>query len=198
MVNLKYKNKEWLRTQYGELYRSEADIAEECGVSQACIHYWVTKHKIIGSKAKKKSIEGYSEVDAQKISKEMDLAGSPGEWAQEEAKARYAKRRYLADLYVEQGKFDMAAKQMTAAEKLLIEMHPSRSKIDTTPPIKGPTSDDHKAIIKLNGLLDKINEDCDTVREGITAVENAWDARNTIKISPVIKEINEKERDTEE
>lgn len=195
MMNLKYKDKDWLKTQYGEMYRSEADIAEECGVSQACIHYWVKKHKIIGSKTKKKLVDGYSEVDARKISKEMEVAGSPGEWAQEEAKARYAKRRYLADLYVKQGKFDMAAKQMTAAEKLLIEMHPSRSKIDAIPTTQGPTSDDHEALIKLNGLLDKINEDCDAVREGITFVEEAWNSRDRISIHPTSDKV---EKDIQE
>jgi len=195
MVNLKYKNKPWLKAQYGELYRSEADIAEECGVSQSCIHYWVKKYKIVGSKAKKKLVEGYSDVDAQKISKEMEMAGSPGEWAQEEAKARYAKRRYLADLYVEQSKFDLAAEQMTAAEKILTDMMPSRSKIDAKPPIKGPTSDDHEAIIKLNSMLKQIEKDFNEVRGEKTIVEGGWNNRPKLSVHSSPREM---ERDIQE
>lgn len=181
-MNLKYKEKEWLRTQYGEFGRTEADIAEECGVSQSIVHYWVKKHKIVGSKTKKKLIDGYSDVDAEKISKEMELAGSPGEWAQEEAKARYAKRRYLADLYVEQGKFDKAAKEMTSAEKLLVEMMPSKSKIDAKSPIKGPSSADHKVLIKLNNMLEQIEKDFKAVGGEKTMVEGGWNNRPELSV----------------
>jgi len=42
----KYKDEDWLEQQYVEKDRSQADIAEECGVSDMTIHRWREKFDI--------------------------------------------------------------------------------------------------------------------------------------------------------
>lgn len=43
---MKYQNDAFLREQYIKKGLSQKEIAEQCGVTQPLIHYWLRKHNI--------------------------------------------------------------------------------------------------------------------------------------------------------
>jgi len=45
-MNMKYQNESFLREQYIERGLSQNEIAEQCGVTQPLIHYWLREYDI--------------------------------------------------------------------------------------------------------------------------------------------------------
>ena len=46
MRNKKYRDRDWLYTEYWVNERSAPNMARECGVTKRVIHYWMEKHNI--------------------------------------------------------------------------------------------------------------------------------------------------------
>ena len=86
-----YKNKDWLEEQYIKQNKTAKQIAIEQNRNPNLIRSYINQFKLLKHTRKPRIKD---------ITEEMNKFGSPGKWAQEEARKNYASHRYLADQFL--------------------------------------------------------------------------------------------------